>query len=229
MRRGLLSTVGAAVCVLAVTGVASAVTVTESGDAGSLPANAQATSGVVDLITGRLSVATDEDVYKVCLTGGKTFSATTEGSQFDTQLWLFNAQGRGVYGNWNSENSNDYSELPAGHPLTPDAGGVYYLAINGFIAVPVNQAGEAVLTRLEYYPSILSPDPVDPVVTGWTDFGTEFGSYRIALTGTRPCPAPTLPTTKDQCKNGRWRNYGDRFKNQGACVSFVATGGKKKS
>ena len=102
-------------------------------------------------------------------------------------------------------------------------------AIYGFIAVPVNQAGEAVVTRLEYYPSILSPDPVDPVVTGWTDFGTEFGSYRIALTGTRACPAHTLPTTKDQCKNGRWRNYGDRFKNQGACVSFVTTGGRKKS
>jgi hypothetical protein len=40
--------------------------------------------------------------------------------------------------------------------------------------------------------------------------------------------APPLPTSKDQCKKGGWRNYGDRFKNQGACVSFVATGGKKK-
>jgi hypothetical protein len=33
------------------------------------------------------------------------------------------------------------------------------------------------------------------------------------------------PTTKDQCKNGGWRTYGI-FKNQGDCVSFVATGGK---
>jgi hypothetical protein len=30
---------------------------------------------------------------------------------------------------------------------------------------------------------------------------------------------------KDQCKNGGWLNYGV-FKNQGDCVSFVATGGK---
>ena len=37
--------------------------------------------------------------------------------------------------------------------------------------------------------------------------------------------APPLPTSKDQCKNGGWRNYGV-FKNQGDCVSFVATGGK---
>jgi hypothetical protein len=37
--------------------------------------------------------------------------------------------------------------------------------------------------------------------------------------------APALPTSKDQCKNGGWRSYGV-FKNQGDCVSFVATGGK---
>ncbi len=38
--------------------------------------------------------------------------------------------------------------------------------------------------------------------------------------------APPLPTTTDQCKNGGWRNFGV-FKNQGDCVNFVATGGKK--
>jgi hypothetical protein len=37
--------------------------------------------------------------------------------------------------------------------------------------------------------------------------------------------APPLPTSKDECKNGGWRTYGV-FKNQGDCVSFVATGGK---
>jgi hypothetical protein len=38
--------------------------------------------------------------------------------------------------------------------------------------------------------------------------------------------APSL-ISKDQCKNGGWRNFGATFKNQGACVSFVTTGGKK--
>jgi hypothetical protein len=45
----------------------------------------------------------------------------------------------------------------------------------------------------------------------------------------RPCedvfPDPVRPTTKAQCKNGGWRDFGV-FKNQGDCVSFVATGGK---
>jgi hypothetical protein len=37
--------------------------------------------------------------------------------------------------------------------------------------------------------------------------------------------AQALPTSKDQCKKGGWKTYGV-FKNQGDCVSFVATGGK---
>jgi hypothetical protein len=35
--------------------------------------------------------------------------------------------------------------------------------------------------------------------------------------------APLLPTSKDQCKGGGWRNFA-QFANQGACVSFVETG-----
>jgi hypothetical protein len=39
-----------------------------------------------------------------------------------------------------------------------------------------------------------------------------------------------VPTSKDQCKGGGWQHLGDNqgqlFKNQGDCVSFVATGGK---
>ena len=41
-------------------------------------------------------------------------------------------------------------------------------------------------------------------------------------------PPPPVPTTKEQCKNGGWQNYGTTFKNQGDCVSFVATGGKNE-
>ena len=34
-----------------------------------------------------------------------------------------------------------------------------------------------------------------------------------------------LPTSKEECKKGGWQTFGV-FKNQGDCVSFVATGGK---
>jgi len=38
--------------------------------------------------------------------------------------------------------------------------------------------------------------------------------------------APPLPTSKEQCKNGGWRNFGDTFRNQGQCVAFVQRGPK---
>ena len=40
-----------------------------------------------------------------------------------------------------------------------------------------------------------------------------------------PPPPPTLPTTKEQCFNGGWQAF-KVFRNQGDCVSFVATKGK---
>jgi hypothetical protein len=43
----------------------------------------------------------------------------------------------------------------------------------------------------------------------------------------RVVDAQPFPTSKDQCKNGGWRNY-PGFKNQGDCVTFIATGAKNQ-
>jgi hypothetical protein len=40
--------------------------------------------------------------------------------------------------------------------------------------------------------------------------------------------SPTSPTSKDDCKNNGWKNFNPTFKNQGDCVSFVATKGKNQ-
>jgi hypothetical protein len=37
--------------------------------------------------------------------------------------------------------------------------------------------------------------------------------------------SPVLPSSKDQCMKSGWQSFG-LFKNQGDCVSFLATGGK---
>ena len=37
---------------------------------------------------------------------------------------------------------------------------------------------------------------------------------------------PPFPVSADQCKHDGWRAYGELFKNQGDCVSFVTTDGK---
>jgi hypothetical protein len=225
MRLSVSTSVGAVVLFFAATGVASAVAVTESGDAGSLPSNAQTTTGAVDLITGTISRAefgtdSDEDLYRICLTGGRTFSADTQGSQLDDpQLFLFDASGRGIYAD--DDFNGLQSRLPAGDPLTPSAAGVYYLGISAFANRPTSVGGEIFQfgTRFPILEPI-GPGGSSPV-TGWNELGLGTGAYRVALTGTRAC----APTTKEECKNGGWRNF-PGFKNQGDCVSFVATGGK---
>jgi hypothetical protein len=51
-------------------------------------------------------------------------------------------------------------------------------------------------------------------------FGDNSGSVDVTVT-----TAARTPTTTSQCKSGGWQAYGV-FKNQGDCVSFVATGGR---
>jgi hypothetical protein len=45
------------------------------------------------------------------------------------------------------------------------------------------------------------------------------------FTSTLAQPVPLAPTSFAQCMNNGWKNF-PQFKNQGDCVSFVATGGK---
>jgi hypothetical protein len=45
--------------------------------------------------------------------------------------------------------------------------------------------------------------------------------YQVIARVTVPLP---VPTSKEQCKHGGWKNYGTMFKNQGQCVSFVVHG-----
>jgi hypothetical protein len=74
-------------------------------------------------------------------------------------------------------------------------------------------------------------DPNAVVLGIGVNVGTNNPSYVVATDGVRfndttwnfELPAST-PLTKDDCKNGGWEQFG--FRNQGQCVSFVATGGK---
>jgi hypothetical protein len=58
-------------------------------------------------------------------------------------------------------------------------------------------------------------------------FGERFlyGNSGPAAGGTQRLVATCLPISKDECKNGGWQSFGT-FRNQGDCVSFVATKGK---
>jgi hypothetical protein len=68
-------------------------------------------------------------------------------------------------------------------------------------------------------------------------FDGNVDAFRIATSSSDTTydfePNLPTPTSKDQCKEGGWQNYADAngtpFKNQGDCVSYVATGGKNKA
>ena len=81
------------------------------------------------------------------MTGEGTFSATTVGGTEDpfglTQLFLFDANCIGIYGNDNDPECNcNQSTLLAGNALTPTAPGIYYLGITGRFVDPVSIQGE---------------------------------------------------------------------------------------
>ncbi len=71
--------------------------------------------------------------------------------------------------------------------------------------------------------------PIGTPVRAPTDCSPLVGASAETLTSGRATvfDAPVLPTSKDQCRKGGWQNF-SQFKNQGDCVSFVATKGKNQ-
>jgi len=59
----------------------------------------------------------------------------------------------------------------------------------------------------------------------WTSRAWETFADRAADLAFKASFSAPLPTSKSQCKAGGWQTFGV-FKNQGDCVSFVASGGK---
>jgi hypothetical protein len=137
-------------------------------------------------------------MYRICLKGGRTFSATTVGgAQFDTQLFLFDRQGIGVYANDDvgSDGGSTYivqSTLPAGHALTPQYRGKYYLAISAYNNDPVSAGGRIFPNEGSFTDVVAASGPGGgSKITGWSNEGGAAGVYTIRLTGARVCGAST--------------------------------------
>jgi hypothetical protein len=122
-----------------------------------------------------------------------------------------------------------YFDSPPGTPVP---------VLEGFGDFTVESGQEADAVRIV--------DASSPVLVGLTDvslsnwgasvhevFDTSPSGFRqlVVVAGPTGKPyilsrGPTLPTSKEQCQNGGWRNYGSTFKNQGQCVAFVERGPK---
>jgi hypothetical protein len=170
----------------------------EDGDAGDLPATAQDLTGAgVDTINGAVAEATDIDMYRICIGGGGTFSASSVGgTAVDTQLFLFDSSGRGVYANDDEQDGVVQSLLPAGHPLAPQALGEYLLAVGAYNLDPLG-ADEPIFGPGTGVVGPTGPDGGEPV-SGWGGRPGRPGPYTVTLTGAQCAPPPdTTPPTID--------------------------------
>ena len=183
----------------------SAFAVSENGDAGDLPSTSQDLgSGAVTSILGSFTSGGDVDMYRVCLTDGASFSAsaTNVGSPpLDTQMFLMDGNGLGVYSNDDAAIGVRGSRLPSNHRFSPTGPGVYYLALSSFNNDPRSDAGEIFpdLFSSSLYPDMVVPAAgvgADEPIVGWSGpTRGPPGLYRITVTGTMGCD--TVPPTVD--------------------------------
>ena len=164
----------------------------ETGDAGSLPADAQVITagGALTNITGNAG-GTDSDMYLLQVNDAANFRATTNepdggSATFDTQLWLFDdaVNNQGFH-------STLLSVATDGSGQTVPGPGNYYVAISTFGNDPLSAGGE--IFNQVTFTETSGPDGVgggSPII-GWDTPGSNGGNaYNILLTGTKGVPEP---------------------------------------
>jgi hypothetical protein len=156
----------------------------EVGDAGDLPGTAQLTLGVgtLDSISGVIFTSNDKDMYEIKIVSPATFSAIViaGGTLTDSQLFLLDSLGGGIYANDDTTALDPLSTLPAGDPNGPQAAGTYLLAISGSDNDPMSGPIE---TFTDNAPGVQTPATLNPV-DGWSPgFSVFGGTYTIVLTG----------------------------------------------
>ena len=120
------------------------------------------------------------DMYKIC--AGPNFSATTVGgASFDTQLFLFDRNGVGLYANDDSQ-SGVQSTLPAFHPNGPNVRSEYFLAISVFDKDPKDARGRLIFPTFPFS-DVAGRFTDSGPMTGFIKFPGTGGNYRIALEG----------------------------------------------
>jgi hypothetical protein len=167
-----------------------------AGDgAGSLPQSAGSVSsaslGPVSEIRGRLNSYLDVDMYKVCITDPASFSANTFfGTAFDSELFLFDASGRGV--TLNDDADETLQSLLTSTVVGTRNPGEYYLAVVAFNNDPFDSSAQAL-----WDPFVGGERPADgpgalnPVAAWQGEVIYAPGAYTITLQGVTYCAAST--------------------------------------
>jgi len=188
----------------------------EIGDAGSLPATAQAVVGTGPLSTIRGTLSSggllgqdQQDMYLIQITEptlifGGGFSATTDSllggsTKFDSALWLFDINGFGLLGTtaeFGHRGSRD-GGVTLGNSSTDGTGimitmpGFYYLAISLADSVPLGMNGTPIFSfsKLGEVSGPDGPGGVFPIAD-WSLGSGDGGEYLIKMSGVSFVPTP---------------------------------------
>jgi hypothetical protein len=131
--------------------------------------------------------ADDVDMFVICITDPAAFSASTIGTTaWDTQLWLFRCDGRGVV--HNDDNPDATTGLQSRIDNRTNCireRGVYLLAISRYNRDPVSIEGQPLWDPLGNGRAVRCPDGIraDSPVAGWAGVTQAEGRYVIQLTG----------------------------------------------
>lgn len=144
----------------------------------------------LDTITGTIGVAAgNADLYQIYLTGGN-FSANTNGTNgifamTDTQLFLFDANGIGVF--WDDDAGTN---LLSQFSIANVTAGIYYLGISGYSYDPVSAGGQ-IFSGASGGPT--GSGGASPLTSWAFSSGTTSnrGTYNIAFTGATFVPEPS--------------------------------------
>lgn len=200
---------------------ASAQTYAKSGLTGNVPGNSQITQGLGSLteITGTFDFETTgsersvrnsafPDLFEIFIDGSSPFSATTLGqpsSVYDTQLFLFDFSGNGLYAN---DDASDFSKGSLIFPTVNPNPGLYYLGVATYGTVARSGPGAASdifdntiddTSGAVSFTGLKEARPGSGPLTQWfrSTANVETGSYSIALTGASFAvpPVPEASTT----------------------------------
>ncbi len=187
----------------------------EQGDAGELPETAQATpSGALTAIRGSMGDA-DADVYAIFISDPSSFSASTLATggcipgqaAFDTQLFLFDANGNGVVHNDDS-GSTLQSRIDNSTFCIPGPG-LYYLAISRYNRDPIGCEDDFIWANSPFS-AVRCPDGPEASsrVKGWSGAPPAGGSYIIYLTGAQGA-SPGDPADCQSAPSEPWSELGN--------------------
>jgi hypothetical protein len=169
----------------------------EVGDAGDLPESAQATpSGALTGIRGALT-AGDVDMYAIYIANPFAFAASTRcNALFDTQLFLFDANGNPVSFNDDAPDGGVASRLDGSCIPGP---GLYYLAVSAYDRDAADCNGAELWADTPYSAIRCADGTGSGRVGGWTGSHSVSATYIITLEGRgrrvagRPRRLPAVP------------------------------------